>query len=308
MPISVVTGGTGFIGSALSLKLQKKGHQVKIYDNLSTGMSSLLEGNEDLFDIIIEDILDFKKLRQAFEGADFIFHNAAMRSVPLSIKEPVKTSNANILGTLNVLEAARQCNVKKVVLASSSSVYGRNKPPFTEDMELQPLSFYSSTKISNEHHALLYYKLYGLETISLRYFNVFGPGQNGINEFSPAVPRFIHLMSKAERPIIFGDGEQSRDFTFIDNVIEANLLAMDAKHAAGKAFNVAQGESHSMSKLVKVLNGLLGTDAEPIYEEARMGDVRHTQANLSLAEKVLGYRPRISFKDGLKLTVEYENK
>ncbi len=297
----VVTGGAGFIGSNLSVRLKSDGYEVKIYDNLSRGTSPILQNEQ--FDIVKADILDIDELLKAFDGAEIIFHNAAIRSIPLSMKEPVKTSRVNILGTLNVLEAARKKDVKKVILASSSSVYGNNTPPLNETMRTDPLSLYASSKVANEHHAGLYYKLYGLETVCLRYFNVFGYGQDGAYEYSPVIPRFIHTILNNERPVIFGDGEQSRDFTFIENVVDANLLAMKSRKAAGRVFNIGQGERTSINEVLTHINSILGTDVKAIYKEARKGDVMHTQADLSNSSDVLGYAPKYSFRDGLKATI-----
>jgi nucleoside-diphosphate-sugar epimerase len=303
----VVTGGTGFIGSNLSLRLESEGYKVKICDNLSRGLSPLLKEKE--LDIARVDLLDFEGLLKEFREAEYVFHNAAIRSIPLSIEEPVRTSKVNILGTLNVLEAARKSGVKRVILASSSSVYGNNPLPFKESMQPKPLSLYASAKVANEHHARLYHELYGVETICLRYFNVFGYGQDGTYKFSPVIPRFIHAMLYGKRPVILGDGKHSRDFTFIENVVEANLLAMKAdKNAAGRVFNVAQGEEHSLNEVMHMLNGLLGTEIEPTYADSRKGDLKHTSADLSLSGEVLGYKPRASFEDGLKATVEWYKK
>jgi UDP-glucose 4-epimerase len=305
----VVTGGAGFIGSNLVLRLEREGHEVVIYDNLSRGLSPLLEGRGEGSWLVTGDILDYPRLAEELEGSDFVFHNAAMRSIPLSRKEPLRTSNANIIGTLNVLEAARQKGVRKVILASSSSVYGDNPLPFREGMEQRPLSLYAAAKSANESHARLYHRIYGLETVCLRYFNVFGYGQDGEYEFSPVIPRFIHALTHGRRPVIFGDGEQSRDFTFIDNVVEANLLAMRAgREASGLAFNVAQGKGHSLNQIVAMLNRMLGTSLAPIYTEAREGDLERTEADLSRSEKILGYSPKASFEEGLAATVEWYKK
>jgi nucleoside-diphosphate-sugar epimerase len=251
-----------------------------------------------------KDILDFETLIKEFRDVDYVFHNAAVRSIPLSIKEPVMTSRTNILGTLNVLEAARKENVKRVILASSSSVYGSNSPPLDESMQTEPLSLYAGAKVANENHARLYHELYGLETICLRYFNAFGYGQDGVYEYSPVIPKFIHAILNGERPVIFGNGEHSRDFTFIDNIVEANVLAMNAgKSALGKPFNVGQGEETSLNSLLAEINSILGKEVKAVYKEERKGDVKHTHADLSNSSEILGYSPKYSFKDGLKETI-----
>jgi UDP-glucose 4-epimerase len=300
----VVTGGAGFIGSNLALRLEADGHDVKIYDNLSMGLSPLLVGKEAQFQIAVADILDFQRLDAEFGGADCVFHNAAIRSIPFSMKEPLKTSQANIMGTLNVLEASRKNGVKRVVLASSSSVYGNSAVPFREDMRPNPQSFYSAAKAANENHARIYHERYGLETVCLRYFNVFGYGQDGSYEYGPVIARFIHAIMEGKPPVIFGNGEKRRDFTFVSNVVEGNMLAMKAGAAiSGMAFNIAQGESHSVREVLDELNSLLGTRASPVHTASRDGEAECTVADLSLSGKMLGYKPIHPFKEGLNATV-----
>jgi UDP-glucose 4-epimerase len=304
MAYVVVSGGAGFIGSNLSLRLKSIGHEVKIIDNLSRGISPLIKDKE--FEIVEADMLDLDRILEEFRDAEYVFHNAAIGSVPLSIEEPLKTSEVNILGTLNILEAARRGGIKRVILASSSSVYGNNATPSNENMNNEPLSLYASAKIANEHHAMLYHGLYGLETVCLRYFNVFGYGQDGSQKFSPIIPKFINIMLQGNSPTIFGDGQTSRDFTFVDNVVEANLLAMNAgKKAVGKRFNVACGQEISLNEVVDILNNLLGTEIHPTYSDSRPGDLKHSCADLSLSQEILGYKPKIYFEEGLKLTLDW---
>ncbi|HSB47656.1 MAG TPA: NAD-dependent epimerase/dehydratase family protein [Candidatus Bilamarchaeum sp.] len=307
MGLAVVTGGAGFIGSHLSLKLAEAGHEVRIYDNYSAGGSPLLKENESCFRIYRADILDAGQLGEALEGADYVFHNAAIRSIPRSTMDPLGTSRVNIQGTLNVLECARRNEVKRVILASSSSVYGNSaKIPFSESEKTEPGSFYSASKVANEYHASLYAGLYGLDTISLRYFNVFGPAQDGSGPFSTVIPKFICAMMAGKRPVIEGDGNQARDFTYVGNVVHANLLAMKAgKECAGKAFNVGQGERTTVNAVVEKLNSLLGSSILPLYAPARPADMAHTQADLSLSGKMLGYRPETSFDAGLAATARW---
>jgi len=302
----VVTGGTGFIGANLALRLKSLGHEVKIFDNLSMGLCPLLDGKEGLFDIVIADIMDFQRLDAEFRDADCVFHNAAIRSIPLSMKEPINTSQVNIMGTLNVLEASRRNGVKRLVLASSSSVYGSNKVPFREDMRFDPQSLYAAAKVANENHARLYNEKYNLDTVCLRYFNVFGYGQDGAYEYGPVIARFIHAIMHGKSPVIFGNGEKRRDFTFVDNAVEGNILAMKAGPAiSGKAFNIAQGESHSINEALYELNSRIGTRARPVYGASRDGESECTMADLSLSAQLLGYKPIQSFKDGLQKTVEW---
>jgi nucleoside-diphosphate-sugar epimerase len=299
----VVTGGAGFIGSHLSIRLRSLGHEVVIFDSMGSGISPLLAQGDN--GLISGDILDMERLSGAMKDAEFVFHNAAMRSIPLSMKEPLGTSRVNIMGTLNVLEAARK-GAAKVILASSSSVYGSVRTPLREDMPMDSRSFYALSKEVNERHAKLYHELYGMDVICLRYFNVFGPAQDSKGDYSPVIPKFIDALISGKRPVIFGDGSQKRDFTFIDNVVHANVLAINAgKEASGRAFNVGQGEMHSLNEILGLINGFLGTKIEPVYEKPRAGDVRDSLADLALSGKMLGYRPAVTFRDGLERTVDW---
>ena len=302
----VVTGGAGFIGSNIVTDLVKNNNEVIVIDNLLTGKLDNLSGVMDEIRFIEDDIQDLNLLKREFDDIDYVLHQAALPSVPRSVDDPIASNQNNIDGTLNVLIAARDAGVKRVVYASSSSAYG-NSPtlPKKEDMKPEPLSPYAVTKLVGEYYCKVFYDLYGLETVSLRYFNVFGPHQDPNSQYAAVIPKFITAMSKDEKPIIFGDGTQSRDFTYVQNNVEANLLACVANGAAGKLFNVACGERITLNDLVDILNRILGTDIEPIYAKPRQGDVKHSLADISLAEDILDFEPKYSFEIGLKKTVEW---
>lgn len=310
----VITGGAGFIGSHLVEELLNRGEEVKVIDNFIAGKKENLNFNGEYkgnLEIIEGDIRDFKLLREVFKGVDFVLHQAALRSVPKSYHNPEEYNEVNVGGTLNVLLAARDCGVKRVVYASSSSIYGeREELPERESDLPNPISIYAVTKLNGEYYCRVFNKLYGLETVILRYFNVFGPRQSLENQYAVVVPKFIISMLKGEQPPIYGDGYQSRDFTYISNVVKANLLAVEVKEAAGKVFNIANGESHTVKELFDFVKEYLKVDIQPKYEEPRPGDVRHTLADISLAKEVLGYEPEIGFEDGLIRTIEWfkENK
>ena len=306
MATYLVTGGAGFIGSNLVRQLLAQGEAVRVVDNFATGR------RENLTDIMADielyevDIRDLDSLQPAFAGADYVLHQAALPSVPRSIKDPIASTETNVNGTLNVLLAARDAQVKRVVLASSSSVYGAAvELPKRESMRPLPISPYAASKLADEAYAAAFTHVFGLQTVCLRYFNVFGPRQDPSSQYAAVIPLFVKAMQAGQQPTIFGDGEQSRDFTYVANVVHANLLAATASGAAGQAFNIACGEQASLNDLVALLNGLLGTSLQPLYLEARAGDVKHSLADISAAREVLGYAPKMTFQQGLVQAVEW---
>lgn len=301
-----VTGGAGFIGSNIVTELVKNGNEVVVIDNLSTGSMNNLSDMVDNIHFVEGDIRSLDLLEKTFQDVDYVIHQAALPSVPRSVKDPISSNQTNIDGTLNVLMAARDAGVKRVVYASSSSAYG-NTPtlPKKEDIKPEPLSPYAVTKLVGEYYCKVFYDIYGLETVSLRYFNVFGPHQDPKSQYAAVIPKFITAMSKDEKPVIFGDGTQSRDFTYVQNNVEANLLACVAKEAAGKVFNIACGQRITLNDLVDILNRILGTDIAPIYAKPRQGDVKHSLADISFAKDLLGFEPTHSFEIDLKKTVEW---
>jgi len=304
----LITGGAGFIGSNIARSLCKT-NKVRIVDNLLTGRLSNLDGCKEEVEFIECDIRDAKALTQAMKGIDYVLHQAALPSVPRSVAEPGASNDINITGTLNVLIAARDSGVKRVVYAASSSAYGDTPTlPKNESMTPNPLSPYAVTKLTGEYYCKVFHKVYGLETVSLRYFNVFGPRQDPKSQYAAVIPRFIMSIAEGKPPTVYGDGEQTRDFTFVENVIDANVLAMTAKGAAGEVFNIACGERFSLNNLVERLNGIMETDLEPIYEKTRTGDIKHSLADISKASKILRYKPRLGFGEGLKKTVDWFTK
>jgi len=302
----LVTGGAGFIGSHIVEELVRRGDTVRVLDNFSTGKRENIAPFADRIELIEGDLRDFETVRKAVEGMDYILHQGALPSVPRSIADPITTNEVNVGGTLNVLVAARDSNVKRVVYASSSSIYGEAKGRIKkESLSPNPLSPYALSKLTGESYCRIFYSIYGLETVILRYFNVFGPRQDPFSQYSAAIPKFITLMLEGKQPTIFGDGRQSRDFTYVQNVVQANLSAMVAPDAAGKVCNIACSRSIELNKLVKLLNEILGTNISPVYTSPRPGDIRHSLADISNAKKFLGYYPKTNFEEGLKKTVEY---
>jgi len=307
----LVTGGAGFIGSNLTEALLQRGHFVRILDDFSTGKRENL-----IFDkaypspeVIKGDIREFSTCQKAVKGIEYVFHQAALPSVQRSIEDP-ETSNAiNVGGTLNILLAAREEKVKRVIYASSSSVYGDTPTlPKHEEMPPDPLSPYALQKYIGEQYCRLFYQLYGLDTISLRYFNIFGPKQDPNSLYSAVIPKFIDALLQGRPPIIFGDGEQSRDFTYIENVVQANLLAMSAEHLHGEAINIACGKRISLNQLLNVLKEILGSKLSPIYQEPRQGDVKHSLADIRKGKEILNYEPTVGIEIGLEKTVEFFQK
>jgi UDP-glucose 4-epimerase len=302
----LVTGGAGFIGSHLARRLVADGAAVRVVDNLSTGNLARLEDVNSSIEFIEGDLADEGFGDQVLQGIDYVFHQAAVPSVQRSVLDPLTTNRANVTATLNLLESCRRVKVRRFVYAASSSAYGDTEVlPKRETMAPNPLSPYALQKWVGEHYCKLYYDLYGLETVSLRYFNVFGPSQDPDSQYSAVIPKFIRAMLANEPVTVYGDGEQSRDFTYVDNVVEANLLAMRANGAVGKVFNIGCGEQITLNRLIRVLEKILSTRAIVNYTDPKVGDVRHSVADVGLARRVLGYQHNISFEMGLRKTVEW---
>ena len=302
----VVTGGAGFIGSALARALVARGDDVWVLDNFSTGKRENLREVASQLTVLEGDILDAALLDRVFAGADVVFHEAAIPSVPRSLAAPLPSHNANATGTLNVLEAARRCQVRRVVYAGSSSAYGEPPSlPVVETMAPAPLSPYAVSKLAGEHYLRVYARVFGVQTVTLRYFNVFGPRQDPNSQYAAVIPRFITAALDGGSPTVYGDGEQSRDFCFIDNVVEANLRAADAEGASGKVFNIACGTGTSLNRVLTLLGESLGRPVAANYEPGRAGDVRHSLADISQAKTVLGYTASIDFVAGLAKTLAW---
>lgn len=303
--MNLVTGGGGFIGSHLVGRLLKEGQKVRVVDNFITGKKENLKEYSGKIELVEGDILDLEFVKDVMNSTEVVFHQAALRSVPLSVDNPVATNAVNVQGTLNVLIAARDAGVKKVIYASSSSVYGDSPQfPKTEDLAPAPISPYAVSKLAGENYCSVFTKVYGLETISLRYFNVFGPRQDPDSPYAAVIPRFIRAALMDEELEVHGDGLQSRDFTYVDDVVEANLLAARSQVAQGEAFNVAQGESHSLLDLVALLEKVLRKKLRVNHTPPRSGDVRRTLADISRSQRGLGYRPSTSFEAGIVATIE----
>jgi len=308
MAVYLITGIGGFIGSSLARALLQQGEQVRGVDNFSTGKRENLAQILGQIDFREADLLDLDAMKSACAGADYVLHQAAIPSVPKSVLDPIESNRANVDGTVNVLVAARDAKVKRVVYAASSSAYGDTPTlPKHERMAPDPISPYAVAKLASEHYMISFYRCYGLETVALRYFNVFGPRQDPSSPYSGVLAKFITEMLSGRQPTIFGDGEQSRDFTYIDNVVEGNLLACKApaSQVAGKMFNLATGRRVTLNETFKALQGLTSYSGSPIYAAERGGDIKHSLADISLAEAHLGYRPKVSFEEGLRKTVDW---
>jgi nucleoside-diphosphate-sugar epimerase len=302
----LVTGGAGFIGSHIAEELIQRGHDVRIIDNFLTGKRENIASFSDNIELIEGDIRDMDTCRKSLEGADFVLHQAALPSVPRSIEDPILTSEINIEGTLNLLVASRNAGIQKFVFASSTSVYGDDpRLPKKEGMEGAPLSPYAVSKIAGEKYCQVFSQIYGLPTVCLRYFNVFGPRQDPFSQYAAVIPNFITKVLKGESPTIFGDGEQSRDFTFVSNVVEANFLAAEARDVTGEIFNIACGEKTSVNSLAKKINTLMGKDISPVYDEPRPGDIRHSLADISKAREMLKYEPLVFLDEGVEKTIRW---
>lgn len=300
----IVTGGAGFIGSNIVEELVKRGEHVKVIDNLSTGKKENITPLLDKIEFVEGSITDLDLLKTEFEGYDYVLHQAAIPSVPRSVEDPLTTNEANVTGTLNALIAARDSGIKRFVFASSFSVYGDTPTlPKREEMTPKPLSPYAISKLTGEYYCRVFYTLYGFETVALRYSNIFGPRQDPASQYSAVIPKFISAMYNDEQPEIYGDGEQTRDFTYVENVVHANILACTAEKAAGEVINTACGEKTTVNQLVENLNEILEKSINPIHSDPRPGDIKHSLADISKAETILGYKPKVYFKDGLKKTV-----
>lgn len=303
----LVTGGAGFIGSNLIQKLLREGHRVRVVDNFSTGNWENLKDlccEDSALEIVIDDIRDLEALKKATSGMDYVIHLAALSSVAESVKDPVSYNSVNVEGTVNVLMASRDEKVKKVVYISSSAIYGDNPElPKREDTKSEPLSPYAVSKLAGEHYCKIFHSIYSLNTVILRLFNVFGPRQNPESEYSAVIPKFVLSLLKEQPITIYGDGAQSRDFIYVENVIDGILSACRARRVAGERINIAGGQRTSLNTLVEVLSELIDNHTKPIYVAARSGDVRHSLADISRAKKLLGYEPKVLLREGLEKTI-----
>jgi nucleoside-diphosphate-sugar epimerase len=303
---ALVTGGGGFIGAHLVERLLRDGFSVRVLDNFATGDRENLVPVLDEIELVEGDIQSYERVHTAVKGCEVVFHLAALPSVPRSVQDPLTSNASNVTGTLNVLLTARDEEVRRVVLASSSSVYGANPDlPKREDMPTIPIAPYAVSKLAAENYGRSFYNVYGLETVALRYFNIFGPRQDPLSQYAAVIPRFITAILDGGQPLIHGDGDQSRDFTYIDNAVEANVLAAAAPDVAGETFNIACGERISLNALIAELEAIAGQEVTPIHDEARPGDVRHSLADISRARESLGYEPAVDLRTGVRRTFDY---
>jgi len=301
-----VTGGAGFIGSNIVEELLIRDHEVRVVDNLITGKKENIEPFLDKIEFLEEDIRNYESCRRAVSGVDFVLHQAALPSVPRSIEDPILANDINVNGTLNLLLASKEAKVRRFVFASSSSVYGDDPTlPKIESTQGNPLSPYALTKRVGEKYCRVFSVIYGLPTISLRYFNIFGPRQDPASQYAAVIPSFISRMLAGNKPTIFGDGEQSRDFTFVGNVVEANFLATEVENVSGEAFNVGCGEKTTVNSLAARINEILNTDIDPEYDKPRPGDIRHSFADITKARDMLKFEPKIDFRKGLEKTIRW---
>jgi nucleoside-diphosphate-sugar epimerase len=310
----LVTGGAGFIGSNLARALLPAGHKVRVLDNFLTGKRENLAGLEDeygdAFELFEGDLRDLETVRKAVAGVDYVLHQGALPSVPRSVADPVLSNEINVSGTVNLLVAARDAGVRRVAFAASSSAYGDTvELPKRETMAPNPMSPYAAQKLAGEHYMRIFYRIHGLETVSLRYFNVFGPRQDPQSMYAAVIPRFITAVLRGESPVVYSDGLQTRDFTYIDNVVQANIAACSApKEACGKVFNIACGERVSLMDILESVYSEAGRRVPPKFEPMRPGDVRDSLADIAQARDLLGYAPKIGFQDGLKKTFDWFRK
>jgi len=303
---ALVTGGAGFIGSHLAARLVADGHDVRILDNFATGRRSNIDAIGGEIELVEGDIQSYERAHKAVRGCEIVFHEAALPSVPRSIQDPLTSNATNVIGTLNILLAARDEGVRRVVCASSSSVYGANPTlPKHEDMAALPISPYATAKLAGEGYCRSFGVGYGLETVALRYFNVFGARQDPTSQYAAVIPNFITALLENQSATIYGNGEQSRDFTHVNNVVQANTLAMNAPGVSGKVFNIACGRKVTLNELVADLQELIGSDANTIYAPKRPGDVPHSLADLTRAREELGYEPEVSLREGLTRTIAH---
>lgn len=302
---ALVTGGAGFIGSHLVRALLERGDRVVILDNFASGRRSNLDELTGEIELVEGDLRSYERVHAAMKGVELVFHEGALPSVPRSVQDPLTTNEVNVSGTLNVLLAARDEGVGRVVFASSSSVYGdADGFPRDETQRPQPLSPYGVAKLAAESYCRAFWQVYGLETVSLRYFNVFGPRQDPASQYAAVVPRFIARLLEGKPPVIYGDGTQSRDFTYVGNVVAGNLLAASAPDVAGEVLNVATGGSLTVNELSAAIQETLGVDIEPVYEPARVGEIEHSAADISRARRLLGYEPQQSVEEGIATTID----
>jgi UDP-glucose 4-epimerase len=304
--IYLVTGGAGFIGSHMVRTLLARGERVRILDNFATGKRENLVPLTGSIEVIEGDVRYLNNVQEAVAGADYVLHLAALPSVARSVRTPIESNDVNVVGTLNLLVAARDAGVKRVVYSASSSAYGETMVlPKVETLPSDPLSPYAVNKLTGELYCRVFSRVYGLETVSLRYFNVFGPRQDPTSQYSAVIPRFIQAMLGGQRPVIYGDGEQSRDFAYVQNAVEASLLACTAPGVAGETINVGCGDRVTLNELVRMIGRLIGRDIEPIYEAARPGDVRHSLAGIEKAARLLRFTPSVVLEEGLRRTIEW---
>jgi UDP-glucose 4-epimerase len=302
----LVTGGAGFIGSNICRRLVSQGCFVRVVDNLLTGKKSNLDGIIDNIEFIEADMGDNEVAREAMRDIDVVLHQGALPSVPRSVEDPALTHKHCVDATFTLLLAARDARIKRFVYASSSSAYGDSPTlPKTETMVADPLSPYAAAKLAGEHYCKVFYTVFGLETISLRYFNIFGPYQDPTSQYAAAIPAFVTTILKDKRPTVYGDGQQSRDFTYVDNVIEANLLAARAKETKGQVVNIACGKRVTINAIIELINELLGKGIKPTYAAPRPGDVKHSLADIRLAKKVISYKPVVDFRAGLQKAIQW---
>lgn len=303
----LVTGGAGFIGSSIAAALVKRGESVRIADDFSTGRRDNVAKFEAQIELMQGDLADLDFARHVVKGVDYVIHQAAIPSVPRSVADPLANNRAGVVATLNLLLAARDSGVRRMTYASSSSIYGEARDGLAkrEDMLPAPLSPYGVSKLAAEQYCLAFHSVYGFEVVALRYFNVFGPRQDPKSEYAAVIPRFINALLRGKAPIIYGDGEQTRDFTFVGNIVNANLHALEHPSAPGQIFNIAMGAMNSLNYLVATLQELIGVDIAPRYAEPRPGDIRHSFADVSRAANILQFAPHISLVDGLRTTVQW---
>ena len=303
---ALVTGGGGFIGSHLARRLLRDGYEVRVLDNFATGRRENLLDVWDDIELVEGDIQSYERVHNAVRGCHVVAHIAALPSVPRSVQDPLTSNATNVTGTLNVLLAARDSGVGRLVYASSSSVYGANPDlPKREEQPTLPISPYAVAKLAGESYCRTFNEVFGLETVSLRFFNVFGPGQDPLSQYAAVIPRFITTLLDGRSPTIYGDGEQSRDFTYVDNVLDGIMLALGTAGNGGKVFNLATGHGATLNQLYRQLAEIIGSDVEPVYEPARPGEVRQSQADITRAKEALGFDPAVSLEDGLAHTVEF---
>jgi UDP-glucose 4-epimerase len=302
----LVTGGAGFIGSHVAQRLCELGHSVRVFDDFSSGKRDNLAEFADKIEILQGDMTDFDQCKTACTGVDMVLHQAAIPSVPKSVENPVASHHANINGTFNILRAAGDAGCKRVIYAASSSAYGdTDVSPKHEEIKPGPLSPYAVQKLTGELYGRAFYECFNLEFIALRYFNVFGPRQDPKSQYAAAIPAFVTAILAGKPPTVYGDGEQTRDFSYIENVVHANVLATQADQTPGVAVNIACGEKVSVNQVIAKINELLGTDIQPNYAPSRAGDVKHSLADISLAKRLIGFEPRVMFDEGLKRAIDY---